>query len=484
MGRPWMLPARATEATAQQLIATGAYGGGGIDPVDGDVGFRPMGSAGRPLPSWTLEKTRAFSVAAYRTNPMARAILDTYTSFCVGDSGLTLQCTNDQVREVAHEFWTDPKNRLAEQDVMLRSHMLNGESCYEMMIGQQSGRLRRSVIDPSRISAVNCAEGNALWPTELVFRLPTGQVERLQVVQIDDLTGLRTGQVQFWTSWHAQETDVRGEPFLGPVIDWLDNYDMVLSNLIDRTALMRHIAFDVTLKGKDVGQPKIDDFIRARGGTHIPRSGSIEVHNEQVEWKPFESKVGADEDNTTVGNVLTMAAAGAGLAKTWLSDPEHANRATALTMAEPVRRRVGGVQNRWLGFQTDLVRQAVDEAVRVGRLPASVDAMDAGTGQPSKNVPAAETVKVTGPEVAAADAQITATIILQLGQGIDFMVKNGTMSVPAARVLARKAWEEFAGLPYTADLDDFAAQDALAEEIDNAQQTDTGKSAVVHALTG
>ena len=179
-----------------------------------------------------------------------------------------------------------------------------------------------------------------------------------------------------------------------------------------------------------------------------------------------------------------MVAGGSGLAKTWLADPEHANRATSLTMAEPVRRRVGGVQNRWLGFQTELVRQAVDEAVRVGRIPAFVDAMDAGTGKPSTNVPAAETVKITGPEVAAADAQITAQIILQLGQGLDYMVKDGVMSVDAARIIGRKAWEEFAGIQYTADLDTFDQQDALAGEIDAAQKTPAGQTAVVRSLTG
>ena len=49
---------RTTEATDDQLIATGAvgsYGAGGYDPIDGDRGFMPMGNSGlRQVPWWTL----------------------------------------------------------------------------------------------------------------------------------------------------------------------------------------------------------------------------------------------------------------------------------------------------------------------------------------------------------------------------------------------------------------------------------------------
>src|SRR5438046_1778533 len=101
-------PARATEASLEQLVVSGAAGGQyAVDPIDGDVGFRRAGSGDRETPQWTLEKQRAYSVAAYRLNPMARAIIDTYTSFAIGDSGLSIQCTNDDVRAVVMEFWND-----------------------------------------------------------------------------------------------------------------------------------------------------------------------------------------------------------------------------------------------------------------------------------------------------------------------------------------------------------------------------------------
>jgi len=140
--RPWFVPARrALEATTpDQLIATGSViGSWGRDPVDGDIGYRLASSVGREVPYWSQEKARAYSINAYRANPMAKAIIDTYTSFCVGDSGVSLQVTSPQVQEVAEEFWNDPRNNLAAiQDLMLRDQLLNGETLLEKHFHDQS----------------------------------------------------------------------------------------------------------------------------------------------------------------------------------------------------------------------------------------------------------------------------------------------------------------------------------------------------------
>ncbi len=459
---------RTQEATAEQIIASGAYGGAyGVDPIDGDVGYTRLGASRREIPPWTLEKARAFSVAAYRINPMARAIIDTYTSFCVGDSGVGFQCSNAEVHAVVDEFWNDPRNDLAgNQHLMLQDKMIMGELAYEMMVGATTGITRFSPIDTTRITDVELFRGNPLWPASIIVRLADGSTESHSIVAVDDLTGLRTGDVIFRPSWRALLTDRRGWPFLGPILDDLDAYDQVLSNLIDRTALMRHIAFDVTLKGPNVDQNKIDDWVRSRGGTHVPRSGSVEVHNESVEWKPLSAQVGTAEDTMTSQAVLTKVAAGAGLAKTWLAEPDNANRATSLTMAEPVRRRVGGVQNMWLADVRFIVQFAVDRAVAAGRLQPLVETTDATSSTP-RMVPAASTVTITGPEIAAADAQVTAQIMQNLATSLSEMVVGKILSPEAARIAAQKAWEQFVGVPWTKDLDiTGAGADDLADELD------------------
>jgi hypothetical protein len=205
----------------------------------------------------------------------------------------------------------------------------------------------------------------------------------------------------------------------------------------------------VTVTGS---QDDIDNFVAARGGTHIPESGSVEVHNEAVTWEPKTAPTGAMEDSTAASTVLTEIAGGAGLSKHWLSEPEGTNRATSHSMAEPVRRRVGGVQKKWLAYMTELVRFAVDRAVDAGRLPKLVESVDQRTGE-IVDVPASQTVQVTGPEIAAADAQITAQVLLNLSTGLENFVNSGVMSPEAANLAAQRAWEQFMGIPYRRDLD-------------------------------
>ena len=461
MARNWLF-GRAKEATSQELIASGASGSFGVDPIDGDRGFVQLGQSGLEQPRWTTDKQRAYSIAAYRANPMARAIIDTYTSFCVGDSGVAPECDDPQVRVVVDEFWSDPRNKIGHhQPLLFRDWLLMGEHIWEYMVGAQTGMVRYSPISPSRVTGVDLESGNPLWLDKLHVR---GHDDPLQIVRVDDFTGLRTGTVGYFPSWRALITDRRGTPFLAPVLDDLDAYSSVLSNLVDRTALARYLAMQIVVDGE---QADVDKYVNQRGGMHIPRSGSVEVTNKKIEIKPLTIQSGSFEDTNTAQSVLTNVAGGSGLAKTWLAESEGANRATSQSMAEPVRRRVGGVRNEWIEIMTEHVRFQVDQAVAAGRLPRLLARTDVD-GQ-TVMVPASQMVRVVGPEIAAADAQITATVMMNLGTAVTSMVDAGVLSKEAGAIAAQKAWEQFVGRPFPPALGAaggvVVSEDQTAEEI-------------------
>ena len=117
-----------------------------------------------------------------------------------------------------------------------------------------------------------------------------------------------------------------------------------------------------------------------------------------------------------------------------------------MSMAEPVRRRVGGVQNEWLQIQTEHVRFAVDRAVEVGRLPRMVPKTDLD-GR-TVMVPPSQLVRVSGPKIAAADAQITATVMMNLATAITSMVDSKVLTQEAGAIAVQKAWEQFVGRPF------------------------------------
>lgn len=461
--RNWLRPAgqarRVLEASPQQIAATGAAGGAGYDPVDRESGWKRAGAGRREVPEYTRQRAVDSSIAGYRSNSMATAVVDTYVAFCVGDKGVSFVCSNPDVEKVVREFWDDPKVRFGQrQPELLKSQILWGELPVELMVGEQSGVVRLSVMDPVIVDKILLDRGNPLWPSKMVLTAEDGGTPKaFDLVQVDDETGLRAGDAFFFAPWKTLVTDTRGVPFLTPILDQLDSYDTVLSNLIDRTSLARYLVWDVEVKGS---QPQVDAYITNRGGLHIPPSGSIEVHNESVTWEPKSAPSGAQEDTQAAGAVLTQIAGGAGLAKTWLAEPDGANRATSLTMAEPVRRRVGLVQAVWLDQMTEIVRYVVDQAVAANRIPATVEATDPKTGA-TTTVPAAMTVMVTGPEIAAADAQLTAQTLLNIATGLDTLVKAGLLTPQAGARAAQKAWEDYMGIPYSSDLDE-SGGDALA----------------------
>lgn len=472
--KSWLIPARRVlEATPEQVVATGATLGGSSyrDPIDGDTGYKRIGRGGRDVPNWTFEKARENSVAAYRLNPMATAVIDTHVAFSVGDKGVSWQATNPDVAEIVREFWDDPANILGQrQELLLRSQLILGETLLELMVAENSGVVRFSPIDPSHIQQVVCRKGNPLWPEKVVlppFADGGEEAREFTIVQFDDDTGLRNGEAMFWAPFRTLSTDTRGMPLMAPILDWLDNYDLVLSNLVDRTALMRHLAYSVRVEGE---WSDVDAYAARRGGNHVPQSGTVEFHNDTIEWKPISAQTGAMEDTVANQSVLTNISAGSGLAKTWLAEPDGANRATSLSMAEPVRRRVGTVQNVWLCQVTELVRFAVDRAVAAKRLPAMVESQDPKTGTATE-IPASQSVTVQGPEITAADSQITAQVLLNLSTGLEKLVAIGALSREAAQVAAQKAWEDYVGVPFSAELGKPDAPiDDVATKVEEAEK--------------
>lgn len=457
--------ARRSESTPEQRVLSGAGAGWGAGLVDADLagGFRPLGQRGtREVPELTRERARMDSHASYRTNPMARAILDTYVSFCVGDSGLTLQCTSDEVRPYAEKFWADPKVDLGPdgQELFLRSKLLNGEQVQEMIVGDMTGVCRRKPIDPARIADVALLDDNPLWPLELVLKASSVGSGRqtISVIQVNDYTELREGTAFFWPMFRATEMDRRGTPLLMPILDWLDSYDQVLSNLIDRTALARYLVWDVEVDGdKDA----VDEEAAKIAKNGIPRSGGVNVHNNKIKWTPQSVQTGSYEDANTNQSVLTMVSAGGGVPKHWLSEPENANRATALTMAEPIRRRLDSVKTANCEHQVEMVRYQIDQRVRVGLLPMTVTVTDQNGVE--RQMSPADTVTVTGPEIAASDAEINAKVLLSLAQSLEPLVTRlKVMSPEMARLAVQKAWEDYTGRPLPAEL---AAPDAKPDDI-------------------
>lgn len=376
--------------------------------------YRSSYGALRDLIGGALHRAQEMSVHLYRANPLANRAIKIYTTYMAG-SGFALSCNNPEVQQVAEEFWTAERNRLDRNHRNLaRSHLLFGESILPVA-ADETGNTTIGLIDPARVSQIlrnplnNLILDQVLLTNDLGHELEPLLVVRTQTDPFEGDAGLMMGN----TFAHLHDrigAASRGTPFLLPIIDWLDGFDQVLWELLERLKAIRAFYWDVEVQG---GQTELDD-IEKRWGHLPPRPGSIRYHSTGVTVKAEAPVLGASEDVAAARFMLRHIATGAGLAPHWLGDPEDANRATAESMDDPVLRAIEDVQTEWKTIAEDAIRFAVDQKVKAKTLPTLVD-RHTEDGQPTGDfIPAREAVQVQVPALSDDDVVAAAGALAQV----------------------------------------------------------------------
>jgi len=380
-----------------------------------DYLYRRAGGAPRDLLGVSLRRAQDLSVALYRANPLAHRMIGIYRSYLAGN-GFDLAAHNPDVRAVVDDFWGGSRNRLDQHNPdFARDWLLMGEGFHPTK-ADEAGNLTVGYIDPSTVESVARLPGNNLILTEVHVRTPGGDPEKLRVAAIDtdpasDGAGLWQGDVTAWL-FDRIAASSRGNPFLLPSLDWLDAYDQMLWEMVERTKAMRAFFWQVVVQG---GKTEVEEA-KEIWGTTAPRSGSVRFITDASKVEAVAPQLGTYEDVAGARYVRQHLAVGAGLAPHWLGSPEDANRSTAEQMDIPVLRSLQDTQAEWRGHIVELVEMAVDAKVRAGYLdrllPRHVDergTVDARGGpEPARNL-----FTVTVPEIRDAQVQTAAAALAQ-----------------------------------------------------------------------
>jgi hypothetical protein len=135
-----------------------------------------------------------------------------------------------------------------------------------------------------------------------------------------------------------------------------------------------------------------------------PQPGSLVVSNDKEEWTQFAPNVGASDAGEDGRQLRAMAATGARLPESWLSDGADANLATAKAQALPAIRSFGEWQDLMRDeFWTPMLRRVIQAALDAGLLTEEVPVQDADgeAVEKQKKVKALEAFSVTYPELEA-----------------------------------------------------------------------------------
>jgi hypothetical protein len=399
-----------------------AAGGFDLSQRDIQAGFRRLSGndSNRDLAPLLQDKMIELAWYLYDRNPMAKRLINLTKIFVVGE-GLKPQAEDEQVQVWLDGFWDDPVNRMdLEIPFYVGELGLFGEQLYHTTENPIDGSMRLWYIDPSEIDQVvyGGAPGNEpgsdrsiAIPIEVVLKQKFGEASapRLQVYRPDEdpnspSFGRPMGNC-FYFAINKAKRSARGRSDIFAHADWLDAYEQLLFEGVDRAKLLNSFIWDVVLKGSN--QEQIDEWLQTYGKR--PRPGSIRAHNENVEWKAVNPELGSYEMSNFTRLFKNHILGTSGFPEHWFGEGGETNLATAGEMGMPTVKTLKERQKFVKHMLISICGVVVDRAVAHGSLPVSVNR--------------AVTIRAPGLEVrdttklAAALQQITMALSLAMQEG-------------------------------------------------------------------
>lgn len=445
---------RAIEATPElRSLVVEAYSA----PYDPDMNlsatqggamyFRGLLQSARDLPDYDHRRAVDLSYKLADYNPIARRVANIMKSYTVG-SGVTWEVDEDaenyeRIHETLARFWDNPYNkmRLRLPD-RVRALSITGEQCWSVAVDSK-GQVKIGYIDPTSIDAVIQDPTNAERPAAVILAIKgkDGQPLVLKCVAcVEDpnargygrlmaaeegetytfprpsgeLTGTYGGSCFFWRV-NAPSNASRGRPDILASINWIDAYETILANDVDRTDYQTRFTWDVMLAGAD--DKKVNERTKQIATKGPPKSGTVNVHNDSETWTAVTPDLHMQDAQAGADLILSFIATGTDLPKTWLNGLMDTNRATAAEMPEPTYMVLEERQTFVQDMLAEVLCFVLDQAEVAGTLPSR------GTLNPEPwpvNVTMPELVrKDMTPAAAALQSVVTALTTALEGHIID-----------------------------------------------------------------
>lgn len=321
-------------------------------------GFYERNSGPEPRDRFDYDREEVLrrALEAWRTNPLARRIVELTSQYVVG-GGLTIASKNSANHAFLQTWWQHPLNKMAVRCFEWCDELTRAGELFLSISTDAAGMSYVRAIPASEISEITTAAND--------------RDQELHYSQKGDGLGVGNGRV--WSAWE-ETTDrpdpqgnyppvmlhyavnrpagaVRGESDLAPLLRWLARYS---SWLEDRARLNRYRqTFLFVVKARFSSEAERMARQAALNRTPPP-PGSILVTDESETWETLQPRLESDDANTDGLALKKMIASGAGLPLHFLAEPESATRTTAESAGGPTFRRFEQRQVYFLWLIADL----------------------------------------------------------------------------------------------------------------------------------
>ena len=432
---------------------------GQIDPDD--VLYRRVSDTRRDLNPVTHRRAQDISLYLWRQNPMAKRVVEMIADFVVGADGLRFETESDKVQRAIEDFWNDPATQLAERfRDLIRDESIFGELALRRSVNEASGHSRLGLIDGFRIKDVLLNKDNALVDeTLLIWSVEKGgQDESLKVVNwSDDDGGKWEGDAHFFAV-NRVTGQKRGTPDLFAIADFIDGWDQLLFNSLERSGLINAFVFDVELQGAD--DAAVQAWLLSHG--EAPRPGSVRVHNEKEKWNALAPQLGS-QDVMSIGRAIKNAAlGGAGMPEAWFAEGDSANRATLAAQGDPTYRMLQSRQKHVKQIARTLIAACLQEQTGKGLREARKN---------GKPIP--PEFKVVMPDISAKDTSTLSAALPQVSAALSTAIQEQWIDKASSRSVFISMINQ---LGVELDLDDVTAK-IEAEQAEKAKAEADAKAA-------
>lgn len=225
----------------------------------------------------------------------------------------------------------------------------------------------------------------------------------------------------FYFTVNRVSNATRGRTDLLSLIDWVDAFDQLLFNEMDRGLFLKAFIWDVKLEGYNDNQ--IAEYKKANPQ---PRPGAVRYHNERVEWKAETPSLNAADSSALADLILSYIATGARLPKTWLNGMMDVNKATAQELGTPALARLSLRQEYVKYLIKHIMTFVLDEAEMHGMLTKRVNKSRQLRPQPWH-------LEITLPDLKQVNQMAVAQAINNVVVGLGLAVEQGIIDIEIAR---------------------------------------------------
>lgn len=396
-----------------------------------------MPTVSQPLTEWTYTIRRYVLEQchlAWERNPVANTAVFYNRAFSV-QNGASITYKNKEVERICEAFIKHPENDLRDLEKNAVDQLfVDGEVFLRFFKGDgiegAAGETIVVPLEPWGITGIKTAVGFRkrieFYRHRITQRdgdddisVPIYVDEEIPAADVHHIAINRMGY------------ELRGRPMMFVMLPWLQAHKEWLENRARQNFWRGAILFWVKLVGALPSQvaSKLNTYRQP------PRPGSVVVSNDKEEWSQFAPNVGASDASEDGRQFRAMAAAGARIPESWLSDGANANLATAKAQAIPAVMSFGEFQDIMIGkFWNVLLKRRIQNAIDAGDLPDMVEVQDAD-GDPvkaTKPISALEAFEATYSELGANDVKnvVDAVLAAEAAQVISMKTARGLMPWP------------------------------------------------------